>query len=241
MRRALLVTSVLLFAGCDSEAGTFEEERIEPEAQAPVALAQPAVFVEAPLAASGRLELESSPISPWCGAVLVAPDVALTAASCVAGHYPEAFSVALGDPSLAGLAPRATVADVVTEAEAPLAILVLEDPIVAVPPATLPDEQVESSCRASSVSHEYVAKHENDPGARWLVTGCLEGEQLDALDDTPNCHGEQGTGVFVDDTLVGITIGMGDTFDGRGCAAALRVARLDRDDSMLQAALALAD
>lgn len=241
MRRALLLTSALSLAGCDSEAGPIEEERIEVESRAPVALGEPAVFPEAPLVASGRLELESSPISPWCGVVLVAPDVALTAASCIAGHYPEAFSVAFGDPSMADLAPRATVADVVTEAQASLAVLVLEEPVVAVAPATLSAKPVESSCGASAVSHEYVAKHEHDPGARWLVTGCLEGELLDELDDTPNCHGEQGSGVFVDDTLVGITIGMGDAFDGRGCAAALRVARLDRDDSVVQAALALAD
>ena len=237
----MLVTSVLLFAGCDSEAGTLDEERIEPEAQAPVALGEPAVFPEAPLVASGRLELESSPISPWCGAVLVAPDVAVTATHCVAGHYPEAFSVAFGDPSMAELAPRATVADVIAETEATLAILVLEKPVVAIAPATLADDDAGSRCGAAAVSHEYVAKHEDDPGARWLVTGCLDGEQLDALDDTPNCHGEQGSGVFVDGSLVGITIGMGDAFDGRGCAAALRVARLDRDDAVVQAALALAD
>jgi len=248
MRRvAALVVGSVLFAlgGCDVEDDALEVsdvDRLEHELVPPVALGEPAVFPEAPLVASGRLELLDSPISPYCGAVLVAPDVAVTAASCVAGHYPEAYSVAFGDPSMAELAPRAMVADILTDRDAddPIAVLVLDTPVLAIPAAKLPTHRIESSCQASAVSHEYVAKHENDPGARWLVTGCLEGEQLEALDDAPNCHGEQGSGVFVDGTLVGLTMGMGDTFDGRGCTTALRVARIDGATSTLEDVLAFA-
>ena len=242
MRRVAALLGVFVFGGCDSE-GVAGEAREGEELTVPMALGEPAVFPEAPLVASGRLELESSPISPWCGAVLVAPEVAVTARRCVAGQFPEALSVAFGDPSMGASAPGAAVVDVIVDREAGedgLAVLVLEQPVVAIEPARLRTGTFDAAmCGASAVSHEYVAKHEDDPGARWLVTGCLEDDVLAGLDDTPNCHGEQGSGVFVGGELVGITLGIGETFDGRGCAAALAVARADAHEAFFADAMEL--
>ncbi len=190
------------------------------------------------LPAAGWLELEDSPIVPWCGATLVAPDVVVTAAWCVDGWHPSHLGVgfdALSDR-------RFAIDEVVIEAdpeiagEEALAALRLREPVRGLVPADLHDEH--DGCGLTSVAPLYVVR--GDARGRWLWSGCLEGDELEATKAPPNCHGDGGAGAFAEGgALVGVAIGPGSQRDEIGCANGHRIAAVAARPEFFDEALAL--
>lgn len=163
------------------------------------------------LASAGWIDRLDGPITPWCGAVLVAPDVAMTSARCVVGLDPELLAVGFG-----GTRDRAyAIADVLlsdsTEPEHALAAVRLAEAVPDVVPADL--GEASGGCDLTSVAYRFVER--GDPGARWLWSGCLVGKALLAETGAPNCHGDLGAAAFdASGALIGIAVDAA----GDGCA-----------------------
>lgn len=243
--------SVLLCAtvlACDQAPGDrsgqldiagFSDDDDEPETLELVTAALPDAPVRAvALPTAGWLELEDSPIVPWCSATLVAPDVIVTAAWCVDGWHPSHLSVgfdALPDR-------RFEIDEVVIEdnpaiaREDALAALRLATPVKGLVPADLRDEH--DGCGITSVAPLYVLR--DDPRGRWLWSSCLAGDELEASALPPNCHGDGGAGAFAEGgALVGVAIGPGAARDELGCTKGHRIAGVAARSEFFDAALAL--
>jgi hypothetical protein len=146
-------------------------------------------------ASAGYLVLDDSPIEPWCGAVLVAPDVAMTSAACGVGF---AIPNAGADLTIAHTA--------VLESDPRLAAVVLEEPVEGIEPASIAEVD-RDLCEIDSVSYRYV--YGDDVSDRWVWSGCLaaENDQLVPDDGGPNCHGDSGAPAFTKrGDLVGIVV-----------------------------------
>lgn len=242
--RHLSLLTALLFAlpACDDTSGIEAEARAEvtEEAPTPDAYAVHALDLDEapPLAASGRVENADSPISPWCDAVLIAPDVAVTMTHCIAGHYKELFNVSFGDPAR----PRtALVAEILDDLDPDdrFTALLLETPVVGIEPATLQATTSARRCGFDSVSHVHADKRiEGNFASRWIWSGCLDRDELVARNGKPNCHGDEGSGVFADGQLVGMTVGPGAFEPDVLCTTGVRVATVRDAEAFFDAALA---
>lgn len=180
--------------------------------------------------ASGWMEIERSPLVPWCGAVLIAPDVALTATDCLQGVYRDEISAGFGNPERDRAIP-------VIEVEAlpgdRLVALVLEEPVVGVEPASF--TPVSPTCDTTGISYEHTVRGESVE--RWTWSGCVDpSTELPTLkveQGQPNCHGEGGAGVFSNAELVGVVIGG----HGPGCIDTVEMATLATDAAAIERAL----
>jgi hypothetical protein len=162
------------------------------------------------LAASGWIELADSPIVPWCGAVLVAPDVAITSARCVLGYDAGFLEVGFGQ---VGATKKVAVDRVELQRdvapELALAALQLSEPVVGAHPADLtkadPRERI---CGVRSVSYTYALVGE--PSPRWSWAGCIDPREpswITAEVGAPNCHGDLGAGAFLPNgALLGVVV-----------------------------------
>ena len=237
---SLATALVVALPGCDEPSEIEAEASVEitDDAAPPAVYAVDAVDVDdpPPLAASGRIENADSPISPWCDAVLVAPDVAVTMTHCIAGHYEELFTVSFGDPA----APRtANVAKILDDLdpEDRFTALLLETPVIGIEPATLQATPARR-CGFDSVSHLHADKRiEGNLASRWIWSGCLDRDELVARNGKPNCHGEEGSGVFADGQLVGLTVGPGAFEPDVLCTTGVRVATVRDAEAFFDAAL----
>lgn len=178
-------------------------------------------------AAAGFVAVSGSPILPWCTAVLIAPDVAVTAADCVQGVLEPDLRFGVG-PTDAGSsdedAPGVAVLEVLLhprahEAAHALAALRLAKAVDGVEPVMLA-EASPAGCGYAAVSHRHHVQGED--GRRWIWRGCLEATLETTPEATadgaaaptlwadagrPNCHGDVGSGIFAADggeTIVGV-------------------------------------
>jgi hypothetical protein len=185
--------------------------------------------------ASGWIELESSPVLPWCGAVLVAPDVVVTSASCLDGYHHSFMDVGFGAVATRryGIAEVEIQADVDPREHA-LAALRLDEPVQGVQPVEL-DTARSRACGVQAVSYLFVVR--GDAGSRWLWEGCLANGRLVATAGAPNCHGDLGAGAFMaDGSLAGITI---DAWTEGGCAPGQILATVADNEAFFDLALDL--
>lgn len=164
----------------------------------------------------GWLEHARSPLVPFCHAVLVAPDVVVTAARCADDGWDE-LSFGVGQSGSASV----PVIDVVRHplaAEDPrhgLIALLLEGPVTGVEPAELtqPDQ---APCGVELPTYQIAQRGEE--GARRIWTACgvddegQRGGTLLAMEGYPNCHGDSGAGAFIAgdrDRVIGWVTGAG--------------------------------
>ncbi|MBC8068995.1 MAG: hypothetical protein IAG13_11735 [Deltaproteobacteria bacterium] len=192
------------------------------------------------LVASGWLELADSPIVPWCGAVLVAPDVAITSARCVLGYDAGFLEVGFGQVGAAktvGVERMEIQRDV--EPELALAALQLSAPVVGADPAELTHaEPRERLCGIRSISYTYALVGESSP--RWSWAGCIDPREpswITAQVGAPNCHGDLGAGAFLPNgALLGVVV---DARSEGGCVLDERIATVSANESFIDAALEL--
>lgn len=216
-------------------------ERREPLEAADAIDAGIASALPVDLAAAGWIELDGSPIRPWCGAVLVAPDVAVTSAACVEGWNSGFLAVGFGQ---IGRGTLVRVEQVIVDADAAepglaLAALQLDAPVRGVDPVELVGSQLRhTTCGVESISYRYVL--EGEESERWSWSGCVgpDGEAwMTAMDGAPNCHGDLGAGAFLrDGDLLGIVV---DARGDGGCVGQARLATVAANEKFFDAALEL--
>ena len=186
-------------------------------------------------AAAGYLVLDDSPIEPWCGGVLVAPDVVMTSSACVEGYGTSRVAVGFSLPNDGSL--HDVDETVVLDADPRLAALLLASPVQELAPAPV-GVLARSRCDVNSVSYRYVAG--DDVSDRWIWTGCFEPETAALVPDDggPNCHGDTGAPAFSRrDELVGIVVGAS---GGAPCVDRVVLA-VPSDGGAFAEALALSD
>lgn len=186
--------------------------------------------------AAGWLDHEESPIQPWCGAVLVAPDVAVTSARCVDGWDHSFLNFGLGS---ADSEPH-EIAEIVMQQsdtvprEQALAAVRLAAPITGVAPAELTASR-EAVCDVQSISYLFALRGE--PGSRDTWSGCIVGSELRAVNGAPNCHGDMGAGAFLPDgALVGVSV---DAWAEGVCVPGHRLATVADNEAFFDLALDL--
>ena len=182
--------------------------------------------------ASGWIELESSPVVPWCGAVLVAPDVVVTSARCLDGWHHSFMDVGFG----AVQTRRYGIAEVEIQADVDrlhaLAALRLDEPVVGIDPVEIGSPRA-NACEVQAVSYLFVVR--GDAGSRWLWEGCLAEGRLVATAGAPNCHGDLGAGAFMaDGSLAGIAV---DAWSDGGCVPGQLLATVADHGAFFDAAL----
>lgn len=133
-------------------------------------------------------------IRPWCGGVLVAPDVVVTSATCVSGVDVSLLEIGTMVPGVRGEHDVARVVEL--DRDPRIVALVLEQPLEGVEPASIGDPE-RDRCGVQSVSYRYVAGPEA-PLSRWVWAGCYTAEThaVEPFDGEPNCHGDNGAPVF---------------------------------------------
>lgn len=238
LRAALLLSSATLLAcnvdGVDTSPLP-PAVRDEPEPSSDVLVAPAADR----LAAAGWIELADSPIVPWCAAVLIAPDVAITHASCVAAYDAGFLRVGFGEVALAELVDVDAV-ELQEDAPAPelaLAALALAEPVVGVDPVELAFTSGRNTiCGVRSISYTYVLAGE--PSPRWSWSGCVgarEPRWIEAHAGAPNCHGDLGAGAFLrDGSLLGVVV---DARSDGECVRDERIATVAANEAFFDRAL----
>jgi hypothetical protein len=228
----ILVALGLVAASTSCSSAEVDELEVAPEeaivVRSPAGTREPDPTRERGFGAAGFVHRVDAAITPWCSAVLVAPDVAVTAIGCVAGVGAYHLSVGLGSP---GEAPLHQVDEVkILGADPRLAALRLEAPIEGAEPATLGGPATSPRCDAFGVSWLHVL--DGDPSRRWLWSACVEPAPLGAIarvEDgdsdgqlgNPNCHGDYGAGVFsANEELLGVVVSVADT---EGCAVGFQL------------------
>lgn len=138
--------------------------------------------------------LEGAVIRPWCGGVLVAPDVVITAADCVLGM--DVSELEIGTMVSGDHGEHAVERVVELDRDPRLAALVLDRPVEGVEPASIGDPEPDR-CGVQSVSYLFVAGPDA-PLSRWVWSGCYTAKThvVEPSDGAPNCHGDTGAPVF---------------------------------------------
>ena len=149
---------------------------------------------------AGYLDMDHYAVAPACSVVLIAPQVAVTAASCVSGEPSGFMHVGFGLP----VEGRTVGVDsVVAHPDAgtwqhSVAVLLLKSPITDVPSAPLSDVWQET-CDGESVSYGHA--HTGPGSERWSWSGCLapvgQAPTMTVEVGAPNCHGDLGAGAFL--------------------------------------------
>jgi hypothetical protein len=234
----LLACSAACYAGApgdeDAEPVPFADEDDEDTRPAD---AIAAAHRGAALPGAAWLDRADSPISPWCAAVLVAPDVVVTAARCIDSPITSHLRVGFGDIAT----PAYAVAEIVLQDDSMdplpdhgLAALRLAGPVHDVAPVDLALGR-EGMCDVSSVANRYVIR--GDAGRRWLWRGCVIDDALTAEVDAPNCHGDMGAGAFTaDGALLGVAV---DAWSDGGCALGHRLASVEENAAFFEQAMDL--
>jgi hypothetical protein len=189
--------------------------------------------------AAAWIDHEGSPILPWCGAVLVAPDVAVTAARCIDGWDRSWLNVGFGavDGAVVPIDEIVVQRDVEPREHA-LAALRLAEPALGVEPMTL-TIAAPPSCGVETVAYRYVLRDEavrEEDAVRRVWTGCLEGDRVRADAGEPNCHGDMGAGAIAGDALVGIAV---DAWSEGACMVGHELATVAANEAFFDEALEL--
>lgn len=210
-----------------------------PASDAPVELVR--------LEASGYLHSRDSVIDPYCGAVLIAPALAVTAGHCVEDHPPYGLSIGFGD---VGSGELVAVEEIwlrerygaVRAVEDDVGVLFLREPVASVVPA--PVARIDAPPRAAVQSVSYAFVMVGHTGARRVVAGDVAESGARAvvrfLGEQPNCHGDSGAGLFgADGTLLGIA--SGGSAGTSGCFESFHFAATAHNIDLLDAAMDEAD
>lgn len=166
------------------------------DAAAPTVAPQPTIAHPA----GGWLEHARSPIVPFCQAVLIAPDVVVSASDCAdEGWYELSFGV--GEPSGPSIPIVAATRHPLAAGDPAHALvaLVLAHPVSSIAPARL-EEPARTPCGVELPTYRPTIRGE--PGARDVWTACPadeaeSGSVLIAREGHPSCHGESGAGAFL--------------------------------------------
>jgi hypothetical protein len=155
-------------------------------------------------AAAVHILHDDSFIRPWCGGVLVAPDVVITSAACVFDVRASHLEVGT---MVAGIDEEHAVAQIAPlERDPRIVALVLEQPIEGIEPASVAVPEGDE-CGVQSVSYLYVGP--DAPLSRWVWSGCYTEETaaVEPTDGEPNCHGDNGAPVFDEDgDVIGVVV-----------------------------------
>lgn len=239
-RRSSLLSSFVLVMACYTGPEESRSAEILGDDDDDIAvaaeLAEPAA--ERPLLhpAAGWLDHHESPIQPWCGAVLVAPDVAMTSARCVDGWDHSFLSFGLGAAGSEAYEIESIVVeeDDAVPREQALAAVRLAAPITGVAPADLAVTR-EAVCGVESISYLFALRGEK--GSRDTWSGCLEGADLRAAAGAPNCHGDMGAPAFLPSgRLVGVAV---DAWAEGICVPGHRLATVADHEAFFELALDL--
>ncbi len=237
---------IVLMAGC-GDGGLDIDGWAQPEAQTEESRPSDPVHaaLSVPHAAAGYLEVQGSPILPWCAAVLVAPDVVVTAAQCLQGAPMHELRFGVGSTeTLADGRGAIDVVDVlphpqVDEPRHALVALALAEPVVGVTPASL-TSALSAGCGFEAVSYRFHLRGDAGERTRWsgCVDGSVEHARIRADAGVGDCHGDDGAGIFAgpDDDLVGLVVR--DTSRGV-CTTQLALASVADNIAFFDAALDL--
>lgn len=234
----LLACSAACYVGAEGNEGADPVPFADDEDDArPADAVIPAARRGTALPGAAWLDRADSPITPWCAAVLVAPDVVVTAARCIDSPSTSHLRVGFGDIA----APAYAVAEIVLQDDSTdphpdhgLAALRLAGPVQGVAPVDLTLGR-EGMCDVSSVANRYVIR--GDAGRRWLWRGCVVDDALEAEVDAPNCHGDMGAGAFTaDGALLGVAV---DAWSDGGCALGHRLASVAKNAAFFERAMDL--
>jgi hypothetical protein len=217
---------LLLVCACDAEADASATEYLDRPGEKPEAVTTPLLaYPEA-----GHIDLGRSAITPWCSAVLLRSNVAVTTQTCTNGASADELTATFGTETIDVEAIELPAADAHG-----LVALRLARAVAAIDPAAV-NEAVPPDAVADSIGRRYVTAQEVSP--RWVWSGSLSftGDpsrlRLTPSDGKPSCHGEAGAGVFVDGDLVGLTVAGLDRNED-GCVQALEVASLAAADEFV--------
>jgi len=244
MRRTLISGLCFACASLACDPGETQED-LPTHVAVDGAQSEPAPPRALPIAAAGWLDHEDSPITPWCGAVLVAPDVAVSAARCIEGWDAGWFTVGFGDT---GGKKRYAIDDVLVQDDATdpahaLVALQLHTPVTGIDPVELDSElRTRPVCDVFGVAYLHVIR--GDAGGRWIWSGCVDQDALQATSGVPNCHGDMGSGAFAAEgkggRLIGIAVDIGtEVTDDFGCAREHRLQSITDNAAFFERALDL--
>lgn len=184
-------------------------------------------------AAAVHLVQLSSTIVPWCSGVLVAPDVVVTASSCLATGHPWTLGVGVGIPDRE--VEFAIEQTVTMHSDPRVSALRLSAAVTEIDPASI-EAAATDVCGVQSISYLYVV--DGTPSKRWAWSGCLDvatSELTPGLGE-PNCHGDAGAPAFSrHGDLLGIVVG---ARFGSSCVDALELA-IPRPGGPFEEAIAL--
>lgn len=182
--------------------------------------------------------------------MLIAPDVAVTAARCLAGQDAGWFAVGFGAVGSKSYAIDDAIIQEDVDPDHALAALQLSSPVVGIDPAELVIDPVEPivdpaepagdaprrSCEVMTAAYLHVLRGETS--SRWIWAGCVEQDVVRSTDGAPNCHGDMGSGAFAANggRLLGIAIDIGT--DGT-CAVEQRFASVTKNAAFFEQALEL--
>lgn len=243
MRRTLVSGFCVACLSIACDPGETSED-LSPNVAAVGAPSDPVPPRSLPIAAAGWLDHEDSPITPWCSAVLIAPDVAVSAARCIEGWDADWFRVGFGDTgSKAYAIDDVLVQDDATDPDHALVAMQLETPVTGVDPVEL-DGEVRTRPICDVLGVAYLHGLRGDAGGRWIWSGCIDRDALRAASGVPNCHGDMGSGAFAAQDkggrLIGIAVDIGtEVTDDFGCAREHRLQSVSENAAFFERALDL--
>jgi hypothetical protein len=235
---AFLGLSLVLTVGCaESEAPSAE----------PIA-----VMTVVPRGALGFLDVSNSAVSPWCAAVLVASDVVITAARCVADLGPSQLRFGVGSVTAegaeGGLYPvrRIVMHPDHNEWQHDLAALILDHPVLNATPAPMTDDAAIADGSVDSVTYRFVRRGEVSPRNFWSGAGHAEDSAITVVPETgsPNCQCVVGGGALdAGGRLLGmVSTGTGNSKDSPSapyCAGVFKLAAVAHNLPFMRQAVAL--
>jgi hypothetical protein len=232
-----VVLSLVLTVGCA-------------ESEAPSA--EPIAVTVIARGALGFLDVRNSAVLPWCSAVLVAPDVVVTAARCVTGLAPSEIKFGVGsvtpEGAEGGLYPVQRIVFHPDHAQwqHDLAALILLGPVPNVSAMKMGGDGPGADGPTESVSYPFVHRGAISLRAFWSGAGRAEDNAITVVpkESSPDCQCVVGGGALDAD---GRLLGLISTGDGRSeknpaapyCTGAFRLAAVAHNQVFMRQALAL--
>lgn len=175
-------------------------------------------------AASGYVDVEGSPVVPWCQATYLGVNstgnpVALTSSRCANDLDGHEIKVGFGE-----VGQNATIKVIGVEemGDGLAALYLLRKPRqVAAPAIGTMDKPATEECNVSTAAYGYGNRH--DLPARMDVSGCAEEHTLKPQEALTSCLTTSGGGIFIGERLVGVVTAVNST-RGETCQSSLHFA-----------------